>query len=149
MSGLGVPVQKPVEMVHRLEPGTYLNMQRMEVVNARDNQLPHRAATLMSAQVILEYIRWNSQISKLLFVLVDCIWTDWTWGSCSKTCGGGTQSGTRAISQAAKNGGNDCTGSSTTTRSCNPHACPTPGEWKTRALLMIMIWVLRLQWLSL
>ena len=60
-------------------------------------------------------------------LLVDCIWDDWSWGRCSKTCGGGTQNATRTISQVAKHGGSNCTGLSTDTRACNPNACP--GEW--------------------
>merc|ERR1712061_290625 len=55
---------------------------------------------------------------------VDCTWSDWTWSNCSKTCGNGTQNGTRTISQAAQHGGSSCTGSSTSTQSCNTDACP-------------------------
>jgi len=40
------------------------------------------------------------------------------------TCGGGTQSGSRTISQQAANGGTECTGGDTTTRSCNAESCP-------------------------
>ena len=65
-----MPVLKPVEMVHRLEPGTYLNLQRMEVVNAWDNQLPHRAATPMSAQVIKDYGFVHIKCMSHFFILV-------------------------------------------------------------------------------
>ena len=40
------------------------------------------------------------------------------------TCGGGTQTGSRTISQQAANGGTVCTGGTTTTRSCNTDSCP-------------------------
>ena len=56
------------------------------------------------------------------------MWSDWTWGECSKSCGNGTQNGTRTISQAAQHGGSNCTGSSTSTQSCNTNACPRNGE---------------------
>ncbi|XP_052094934.1 zonadhesin-like [Mytilus californianus] len=56
------------------------------------------------------------------------------WGSCSKTCGGGTQS-TRRLrycnNPSPKNGGNGCSGSnrSTKSRSCNTNYCPINGQW--------------------
>ena len=52
VNGPGVPAQKPVEMAFRLEPGISHSLTRMEEVNAQGTQLPHRAATQMSAQVI-------------------------------------------------------------------------------------------------
>merc|ERR1712117_50687 len=55
---------------------------------------------------------------------VNCQWSAWDWGTCSVTCGGGTQTGSRTISQQAANGGTVCTGASTTTRSCNTDSCP-------------------------
>ena len=55
---------------------------------------------------------------------MDCIWTDWTWGSCSKSCDGGTQNGTRMVAQPAEHGGSECTGLSTAMQICNIHECP-------------------------
>merc|ERR1719188_852837 len=55
---------------------------------------------------------------------VNCTWSDWTWHSCSKSCGGGTQNGTRTISTPARYGGSECTGQSTTSKSCNSEVCP-------------------------
>ena len=55
---------------------------------------------------------------------VDCKWGTWTWQSCDRTCGGGTQIGSRIIVQHASNGGRECIGSSRTTRACNTATCP-------------------------
>merc|ERR1719323_2694738 len=55
---------------------------------------------------------------------VNCEWGAWEWGTCSVTCGGGTQTGSRTKSQQAANGGTECTGGDTTTRSCNTDSCP-------------------------
>ena len=63
-------------------------------------------------------------INKIILDPVDCKWSAWTWGTCSVTCGGGTQSGTRTKTQQASNGGTACTGGDTTTRSCNTETCP-------------------------
>ena len=55
---------------------------------------------------------------------VDCTWSEWIWESCSKSCGNGTEKGTRTIAQAALHGGKNCTGPSSDTRSCNTEQCP-------------------------
>jgi len=57
---------------------------------------------------------------------VDCTWNEWSWGSCSASCGNATQSGTRTISQPAEHGGINCTGPSSDTRNCNLTDCPAP-----------------------
>jgi len=52
-------------------------------------------------------------------------WSSWSYGTCSKSCGGGTQRGTRSCSNPRPlNGGRNCGGSSVTTRQCNTHGCP-------------------------
>ena len=49
-----------------------------------------------------------------------------TWGECSKTCGGGKQTGTRTCTNPApSNGGADCAGPATKLRKCNRHSCDT------------------------
>ena len=54
----------------------------------------------------------------------DCVMSDWSsWSTCSKTCGGGTQTRTRTVVKPAANGGQEC-GTLTETQSCNTQACP-------------------------
>lgn len=60
---------------------------------------------------------------------VNCTWSDWTWDTCSKSCGNGTQNGTRMVAQPAEHGGSECTGSTTATQSCNSHECPVDCIW--------------------
>ena len=72
---------------------------------------------------------------------VDCQWSAWSWGSCSKSCSGGTQMGSRTISQQALNGGKECTGDSTITQDCNTHSCSS-GEPYTQEICSALIYIL-------
>ena len=46
----------------------------------------------------------------------------WVWGQCSKTCGPGSQAGTRNVDIPAMHGGT-CFDERTTTRDCDTIAC--------------------------
>ncbi|XP_023932807.1 thrombospondin-1-like [Lingula anatina] len=52
--------------------------------------------------------------------------TSWTsWGSCSVTCGGGTQSRTRSCTNPTQAGnGLPCSGLTSETQQCNTDSCP-------------------------
>merc|ERR1711962_1122372 len=57
--------------------------------------------------------------------VVDGGWSSWSYGACNKTCGGGTQRGTRSCNNPRpSNGGKICVGSGVTTRQCNTKSCP-------------------------
>lgn len=57
---------------------------------------------------------------------IDGGWTEWNWGACSVSCGGGTQTGTRTCTNPVpQNGGASCVGPTTTEQTCNTQACPT------------------------
>ena len=61
--------------------------------------------------------------------VVNCQVSDWSeWGTCSKTCGGGTQSRTRTIIKPAENGGIACPIDLSENRLCNCQACPVNCE---------------------
>jgi len=63
---------------------------------------------------------------------VDGGWSTWSYGGCSKTCGGGTQRGTRSCNNPPpSNGGKNCVGSGVTHRQCNTQPCPGDGGWST------------------
>lgn len=63
---------------------------------------------------------------------VDCVLTGFSsWGSCTKSCGSGTQIRTRNVFRAAQFGGVAC-GALKGTCTCNDQACPVDcrvGEW--------------------
>ena len=60
---------------------------------------------------------------------VDGQWSAWNaGGSCSKTCGFGSQTFTRTcVGQA--HGGKACAGSASKSQACNTQACPVDGTW--------------------
>eukprot|EP01127_Copromyxa_protea_P011653 TRINITY_DN294_c0_g1_i1.p1 TRINITY_DN294_c0_g1~~TRINITY_DN294_c0_g1_i1.p1 ORF type:complete len:1674 (-),score=432.23 TRINITY_DN294_c0_g1_i1:61-4824(-) len=61
---------------------------------------------------------------------VNCVLGDWSaWGSCSASCGGGTQTQTRSVVTAAANGGAACTGATSQSQKCNTQACPVDCVW--------------------
>ncbi len=63
---------------------------------------------------------------------VDCEVDKWTdWGTCSKTCGSGTQNRTRTVKTQPQNGGKACP-VLTETQACNTQPCPVDcvvNEW--------------------
>ena len=56
---------------------------------------------------------------------VEGSWGSWRpWSSCSKTCGGGTQTrGRLCDSPAPVYGGGDCRGDQSQEKQCNTHSC--------------------------
>ena len=58
-------------------------------------------------------------------------WSSWSeFGTCDKTCGGGTQIRKRSCSNPpAVNGGANCTGPMIESRACNLDGCPVSGGW--------------------
>ena len=59
----------------------------------------------------------------LYYPPVDCTWSRWTeWGACSKTCEGGNKTRTRT-QNGPLYGGQECSGSATTSISCNTNSC--------------------------
>ena len=60
---------------------------------------------------------------------INCTWSTWTtWGTCSATCGGGTQVRSRFIKETAQNGGTLCMGESAESQACGTSACGDGGK---------------------
>ena len=57
-------------------------------------------------------------------IVVDCEWDDWQVEACDKSCGGGLLKKTREPKMAEQHGGEECTGHSSVTESCNIQECP-------------------------
>ena len=57
-------------------------------------------------------------------VVVDCQWSEWQHGPCSKTCGSGVKVISRTEIVKAQNGGKPCIGDGTKTEHCNIQDCP-------------------------
>ena len=58
-------------------------------------------------------------------IVVNCVWSAYTCGSCSLTCGTGTQTCTRTKTTQESNGGS-CSGTASKTQDCNAQACVAP-----------------------
>ncbi len=60
----------------------------------------------------------------------DCQFKPWSeWTACSRTCGTGIQTRTRAIDRYQEYGGKPCKGERAEKRSCNGGDCAADGEW--------------------
>jgi len=56
---------------------------------------------------------------------VNCQWSTWSeYGTCSSSCGSGSQVRSRRVLVEAANGGLECTGSAGESRTCNTAPCP-------------------------
>ena len=62
-------------------------------------------------------------MNDLILDLVNCEWTEWTIGNCSKTCGGGFRA-KRRTKVNSKHGGKECEGDNLVWKSCNLNECP-------------------------
>ena len=56
--------------------------------------------------------------------IVDCGWTPWIIGACSKSCGGGIRTRIRTVKVAAQHGGGECEGAKSIEEWCNVQDCP-------------------------
>ena len=56
---------------------------------------------------------------------IDCQWGTWDeWTTCTQSCGGGERERSRSEIQSELNGGKECEGNHTETKSCNEDSCP-------------------------
>ena len=56
--------------------------------------------------------------------VVNCQWGNWySWGGCTRSCGGGTRTRYRSKTVIEEYGGT-CSGSTTATENCNTGSCP-------------------------
>jgi len=80
---------------------------------------------------------FNAAFTLQTLTPVNCVVSGWgSWGTCSQTCGSGTQYRSRTATTPATNGGTACP-SLSESQSCNTHACPVDcqvsgwGSWGT------------------
>ena len=59
-----------------------------------------------------------------IFNVVNCQWGAWREGVCDKDCGGGHITRIRIPTVEAQHGGQECSGDTTETESCNVQECP-------------------------
>ncbi|XP_052704188.1 uncharacterized protein LOC128180261 [Crassostrea angulata] len=73
----------------------------------------------------------STTICTMVACPIDGNWATWgSYGGCTVTCGGGSQTRTRTCSDPApQHGGTSCSGSSSSHQGCNAHNCPIDGGW--------------------
>ena len=73
----------------------------------------------------------TDRIVCLISFSVDCSWSTWSLsGSCSRSCGGGSERYTRSKIRRESNGGS-CTGSNEKFQLCNTQDCPGESTYLT------------------
>ena len=87
----------------------------------------HIASTFPPYEIYMWWYVCKSNTNKLHTILVNGGYSSWSsWGSCSKSCGTGSQSKSRSCNNPApQHGGASCSGSSSATQNCNTHNCPS------------------------
>ncbi|XP_022801516.1 coadhesin-like [Stylophora pistillata] len=72
-------------------------------------------------------------VFKIIKPKVNGGWSLWSqWGSCSRTCGGGSKTRSRTCTNPPPSaGGVSCQGSGFQTLSCNTEGCPVDGGWSS------------------
>ena len=83
---------------------------------------------------MLGYLEHFTISAKPVKEAVNCVWGQYgKWSTCSKTCGGGTRTRTRAEASLAAHGGTPCVGGKTETETCNSKACEGTITFKSMA----------------
>ncbi|CAL1127820.1 unnamed protein product [Cladocopium goreaui] len=82
------------------------------------------------------HICWGTEDDEQVCTLnpcpVDCTMGDWTqWGTCSTTCGPGSQLRLRGIRVGPANGGQECSADLNETKECDPGVCPVDCQWSS------------------
>lgn len=79
----------------------------------------------------------------LILFAVDGVWAAWgSWGTCTVTCGGGTQTRSRTCTNPAPQyNGADCPGSDGSSQDCNTHHCPSTSVFSVELLSFTKIYL--------
>ena len=76
---------------------------------------------------------WRRRRRRRRCVPKNCVLKPWSYGSCSRSCGGGVKLATRAIKSAPQCNGKPCPSDSSRERRitmrCNVHCCPVHCQW--------------------
>lgn len=98
---------------------------------------------------IIRFLQCSEVLAGILFVilfdificLVNGGWSIWgTWGSCSLTCGGGSQTRMRTCTSPPPSGGGAaCSGSSSQSQLCNTNGCSGKKYISTKLLYFIHV----------
>ncbi|KAK2511251.1 hypothetical protein Q9233_017108 [Columba guinea] len=132
----GAPARPPAPTVPSNGQGNAMDLPMGEL-NARDTGWKPGTASYANAQVSELQLCLGSSFST---VPVDGKWQAWgVWGSCTTTCGGGTQRRDR-MCYGPFFGGETCQGPKEEYKQCNDRKCPEPHEICDEESLGSVVW---------
>jgi hypothetical protein len=77
-----------------------------------------------------DYCQGSNRQSRTCNIFPCASWSNWTaWGTCSASCGGGSQARTRVCNNENSVVGQTCSGNTSETQSCNTFPCPSWSNW--------------------
>ena len=72
---------------------------------------------------MIRYLFYVSIYFDTITLVLDCVWSEWFIGECSKRCDGGKRTNVRYKEIVEANGGS-CSGDFKADESCNTDSCP-------------------------
>ena len=94
-------IQKLTKKIQEQDANMAQQMEEFETEIARQKQIIKEGMKVMGTIL-------NQTVLALQPDPVDCLVTSWSWSSCSRTCGGGTMSRARTVTQEPMYGGRSC-----------------------------------------
>ena len=117
-------IQKLTKKIQEQDANMAQQKEEFELEIARQKQIINEGMKVMGTML-------NQTLLALQPDPVDCLVTSWSWSSCSRTCGGGTMSRARTVTQEPMYGGRSCPVLEEE-KACNTEVCLGKGRCQKR-----------------
>ncbi|VDI60497.1 Hypothetical predicted protein [Mytilus galloprovincialis] len=109
--------------INSIEPDAFGGLQSLQILDLRENSITSKDLLSLAGLTSLSELAMESDplvCCSMAEFVVDGGWSDWENSTCSVTCGEGTTTMTRTCNNPIPSGGgNNCSGESIDTASCN------------------------------